>query len=156
METIKNPHQAQYHFILPESDKPLKEPTIKLTQEQIDFFKTNGFLSIDRLTDDNEVAHIRDQYDQVNISLVYLHRFFFLCFFFVQWFAAKVGREHGNFFDLLSEDADDREAVAPQLLWPSIYGKNMTGFDLYNTQMYANAYEISKTLLGDDTTFKGV
>jgi hypothetical protein len=76
METIKNPHQAQDHFILPESDKPLKEPTIKLTQEQIDFFKTNGFLSIDRLIDDNEVAHIRDQYDQVNISLVYLNSFF--------------------------------------------------------------------------------
>ncbi|CAF2505623.1 unnamed protein product [Rotaria sp. Silwood2] len=135
METITNPHQAHAHFTLPETNKPTKEPTIKLTQEQIDFFKTNGFLSIDRFIDDNEVSYIRDQYDQ--------------------WFAAKLGREHGNFFDLLSEDTDDKEAVAPQLLWPSIYGKNMTGFDLYSTQMYANAYAISKTLLGEETTFKG-
>jgi hypothetical protein len=32
----------------------------------------------------------------------------------------------------------------------------MTGFDLYNTQMYANAYAVSKALLGEDATFKGV
>lgn len=65
MEEIKNPHQAQALFILPENDKPIKEPTIKLTSEQIEFFKTNGFLSIDRLIDDDEVAYIRDQYDKV-------------------------------------------------------------------------------------------
>ena len=65
METLKNPHQAHAHFVLPESDKPTKEPTVKLTPEQIEFFKTNGFLRIDRLTDDDEVAYIRDQYDQV-------------------------------------------------------------------------------------------
>ncbi|CAF3810231.1 unnamed protein product [Rotaria sordida] len=135
METITNPHQAHALFVLPETDKPIKESTIKLTQEQIDFFKTNGFLSIDNFIDDNEVSNIRNQYDQ--------------------WFAAKLGREHGNFFDLLSEDTDDKEAVAPQLLWPSIYGKQMTGFDLYSTQMYANAYAISKALLGEDTIFKG-
>ncbi|CAF1112308.1 unnamed protein product [Rotaria sordida] len=135
METITNPHQAHALFILPETDKPIKESTIKLTQEQIDFFKTNGFISIDNFIDDNEVSNIRNQYDQ--------------------WFAAKLGREHGNFFDLLSEDTDDKEAVAPQLLWPSIYGKQMTGFDLYSTQMYANAYAISKALLGEDTIFKG-
>ncbi|CAF1194711.1 unnamed protein product [Adineta steineri] len=135
METLKNPHQAQDDFVLPENNKPTKEPTIKLTSEQIQFFKTNGFLSIDHLIDEKEATCIRDQYDK--------------------WFAAKVGREHGNFFDLLSEDTDDKEAVAPQLLWPSIYGKIMTKFDLYDTQMYVNAYEISKSLLGDETTFKG-
>lgn len=32
----------------------------------------------------------------------------------------------------------------------------MTGFDLYATQMYANAYAISKSLLGEATAFKGV
>ena len=52
METVKNPHQAHALFVLPENDKPTKEPTIKLTSEQIDFFKTNGFLSIDRLIDE--------------------------------------------------------------------------------------------------------
>ncbi|CAF1488563.1 unnamed protein product [Rotaria sordida] len=133
METITNPHEAHAYFTPSETCKLIKEPTIKLTQEQIDFFKTNGFLSIDHLIDDDEVSYIRDQYDQ--------------------WFAAKIGREHGNFFDLLSEDIDDNEAVVPQLLYPSLYGKIMTGFDLYNTQMYANAYAISKTLLGEDTIF---
>jgi hypothetical protein len=67
METIKNPHQAHDLFVLPKNNTPTKEPTIKLTQEQIDFFKTNGFLSIDHLTDETEVAYIRDQYDKVFI-----------------------------------------------------------------------------------------
>jgi hypothetical protein len=70
METLTNPHQAQAHFILPENDKPLKESTIKLTSEQIEFFKTNGFLSIDRLIDNDEVAYIRDQYDQVYLLTI--------------------------------------------------------------------------------------
>jgi hypothetical protein len=65
METITNPHQAHAVFVLPENNKPTKEPTIKLTPEQIEFFKTNGFLSIDRFIDDDEVAYIRNQYDQV-------------------------------------------------------------------------------------------
>jgi hypothetical protein len=66
METLTNPHQANAHFVLPENDKPIKEPTIKLTPEQIEFFQTNGFLSIDRLIDDEEVDSIRNQYDQVD------------------------------------------------------------------------------------------
>ena len=65
METLKNPHQAQEYFVLPKCDKPTKEPTVKLTPEQIEFFKTNGFLSIDHLIDDDEVDYIRNQYDQV-------------------------------------------------------------------------------------------
>jgi hypothetical protein len=70
MESMKNPHQAQDYFILPEDDRPRKEPTIKLTPEQIDFFKTNGFLSIDQLIDEKEVAYIRDQYDQVYLFIL--------------------------------------------------------------------------------------
>lgn len=66
MEKITNPHQAQDHFVLPENDKPLKEANIKLTTEQIEFFKTNGYLSIDHLIDEDEVTYIRQQYDQVN------------------------------------------------------------------------------------------
>ena len=65
MHSVKNPHQAQEHFILPDDDRPQKEPTIQLTSEQIDFFRTNGYLSIAHLIDADEVAYIRDQYDQV-------------------------------------------------------------------------------------------
>ena len=65
-----NPHQAHTYFVIPETDTPTKEPTIKLTDEQINFFKTNGFLSIDKLIDDDEVASIRDQYDQVYLFLM--------------------------------------------------------------------------------------
>ena len=83
METIKNPHQAQDHFVLPESDHPLKEATIKLTPEQIDFFKTNGFLSIDRLIDDDEVAHIRSQYDQVYLLFIKTNYFSYVAFLVV-------------------------------------------------------------------------
>lgn len=65
MEPIRNPHQAHAQFVLPDDDKPKKEPTIKLTPEQIEFFRSNGFLSIDRLIDEDEVTYIREQYDRV-------------------------------------------------------------------------------------------
>lgn len=86
METLKNPHQAHAYFVLPESDKPTKEPTIKLTPEQIEFFKTNGFLSIDHFIDENEVAYIRDQYDQV-INFIYVKITYLVvfCFLIVVW-----------------------------------------------------------------------
>ena len=74
METLTNPHQAHAHFILPNDDKPTRETTVKLTSEQIDFFRTNGFLSIDRLIDDDEVAYIREQYDRVFAPLLFLSR----------------------------------------------------------------------------------
>jgi hypothetical protein len=80
MEALTNPHQAHAYFVLPENDKPTKEPTIKLTPEQIEFFKTNGFLSIDHFIDENEVAYIRDQYDRV-IDLIYLKIIYLVAFF---------------------------------------------------------------------------
>ncbi|CAF0885853.1 unnamed protein product [Didymodactylos carnosus] len=129
-----NAHQAQLHFEPGVTDTPLRKPTLTATPEQVEFFKTNGFLFIDALTDKEEIESIQKQYDQ--------------------WFKNKLGREHGNFFDLLSEDDDKEEPLVPQLLWPSIYGQE-TGFNLYNTQMYANAYAISTALLGENTAFKG-
>ena len=66
METIINPHQAQASFVLPTDDQPKKKANIQLIPEQIEFFHTNGFLSIDHFIDEDEVKYIRDQYDKVN------------------------------------------------------------------------------------------
>ena len=152
MEKINNPHQAHEHFVLPDDDRPKRKATIELTPEQIESFRQNGFLRLEHFIDEDEVNFIRDQYDQVRRDEGDFENRRLL----PQWFAAQVGREHGNFFDLLTDDTDVKHPVAPQLLWPSIYGKMMTGFDLYDTQLYANAYAVSKALLGEATTFKGV
>ena len=61
-----------------------------LTREQIDFFEANGYLRIDRITTDEDVAQIRKSYDRI--------------------FEERPGRDEGNQFDLAGADEDDKEA----------------------------------------------
>lgn len=68
MEAGKNPHQAHDYFVVPGDDKPKKPANIKLTNEQIEFFQTNGYLSIQNFIDQDEVISIRDQYDKVRFE----------------------------------------------------------------------------------------
>jgi len=126
-----NSHSSQLHFNA-EPHAPLKQPTVTVTQEQVNFFIENGYTHVEALTTQEEIDFIRTQYDE--------------------WFSKKLGRSDGNFFDLFTTDEDNLEMTAPQMLWPSKYG-----FDLYSTQLYANALEISRKLLCDPekTVFKG-
>src|SRR5690242_3542232 len=41
------------------------EPTLKLTEEQIRFFHSEGFLKLDAITDQEEVAWLRELYDRL-------------------------------------------------------------------------------------------
>ncbi len=104
--------------------------TIVLTQVQIDFFHCYGYLAIEAITTQKEVATLREVYDRL--------------------FANRVGREEGNQFDLAGADEEGQVASLPQILSPSRYEPLMAN-SLYRT----NAAAIAKQLLGDNAFFQG-
>ncbi|MCA9414601.1 MAG: hypothetical protein KC944_25535, partial [Candidatus Omnitrophica bacterium] len=75
------------------SDKPYP-----LSKDQVAFFHENGFLAIDSITTTEEVESIRELYDQL--------------------FAAQVGREKGDHFDLGGPDEEGQPSKLQQMLTP--------------------------------------
>ncbi len=106
----------------------MSTPTIKLSQEQIDFFQREGYLSLPALTTAEEVIRLQATYDRL--------------------FVIKAGRAEGDHLDLVTTDEDDQESVLPQILNPSKYAP-----ELIDTQLRVNAAAIVKQLLGDDAHF---
>jgi hypothetical protein len=107
-----------------ETDLP--EPTLVLSEAQIASFRANGFLSVPRITTDEELQLLRSEYDML--------------------FESGVGRDVGRLFDLGGIDGDDDEltpAVLPQLLDPQVYAPA-----LRNTLYEANALACAKQLIG--------
>lgn len=101
------------------------EPTITLTQEQIDFYHREGYLSIPAITTEAEVTQLQEIYDRL--------------------FATKAGRAEGDHLDLVTTDEDDQESVLPQILDPAKYAP-----ELSDTLFRANARSIAKQLLGEE------
>lgn len=99
-------------------------PTTALTEEQIAFYRNNGYLSLGAITTQYEVGQLRVIYDRL--------------------FSDKAGWEEGNQFDLAGTDENDRP-VLPQLLNPSRYAP-----ELLKTQYRRNAKAIAHQLLGDE------
>ena len=105
-------------------------PTVLLTQDQIDFYHREGYLALAAITTPEEVAWLRDIYDRL--------------------FAARVGREAGDQFDLGGADEEGQEARLPQMLDPSTYAPELkTG--LFRT----NALAIARQLLGPQAAAAG-
>lgn len=100
-----------------------------LTEEEIAFFRQNGYLALPALTTAEEVTGLQAVYDRI--------------------FATKAGREHGDHLDLVTTDEDDEAPVLPQILNPSKYAP-----ELKQTQLYANAEAIARQLLGPESQFK--
>ena len=101
------------------------EPTIRISEQQIGFFRKNGFLAIDVITPADEIATMRAAYDEI--------------------FARRAGREEGNQFDLGGSDEEGKPAALPQILNPKRYHP-----DLRDTLYEANARAIARQLLGDE------
>lgn len=99
-------------------------PNITLTPEQIRFFHENGFLALNPITDETELARLREAYDRI--------------------FSARAGREKGDQFDLGGADEEGVEAALPQILGPSQYAPEMK-----QGLFRANALSIVQQLLGD-------
>jgi ectoine hydroxylase-related dioxygenase (phytanoyl-CoA dioxygenase family) len=106
------------------------EPTISISPQQIEFFHRNGYLAIEAITTPEELIVLRDAYDRI--------------------FARRAGREEGNQFDLAGTDEEEAEAALPQILGPSKYAP-----ELKETLLRANAFAISKQLLGQETKEMG-
>ena len=101
----------------------MTEPTARLSDEQIAFFTTNGFLALDAVTTPEEIHTMRRAYDRI--------------------FAARSGREEGNQFDLAGADEEGEEAVLPQIKGPEKYAP-----ELADALYRRNATEIARQLLG--------
>src|SRR5712664_1220880 len=71
--------------------KPTTDFPVDLTDEQVAFFRDNGFLSIDRITTDQEVERLRGIYDRL--------------------FTERLGEEKGEYFDLAGPRAHDGREV---------------------------------------------
>jgi ectoine hydroxylase-related dioxygenase (phytanoyl-CoA dioxygenase family) len=98
---------------------------VDLTDEQIAFFRDNGFLSIERITTDEEVERLRGIYDRL--------------------FTERLGEEKGEYFDLGGPRAHDGREVLPQVLGPERKFP-----ELKETIHYRNAHRLAAKLLGVD------
>ena len=106
------------------------EPTVALSNEQVAFFQSNGFLCIEALTTQEEVARLCNVYDDI--------------------FNRRAGRESGDQFDLAGTDEEGKEAALPQILNPGKYAPI-----LREGLLFANACAVAKQLLGPEAAFGG-
>lgn len=106
------------------------QPTLRVTQEQVDAFSRDGYLAIPAITTQEEVARLRVIYDRL--------------------FETKAGRENGDQFDLGGTDEDGKAEALPQILNPVKYAP-----ELAETLFRANAFAIASQLLGPGTQARG-
>ena len=106
------------------------QPTVTLTEEQIAFYRENGFLAIPAITTQEEIERLRGVYDRL--------------------FEQRAGRAEGNQFDLAGPDEEGRPAALPQILSPRQYAP-----ELADTLAEANGLAIARQLLGPDAAFTG-
>ncbi len=108
----------------------MTEPTIRLTEEQIDFYHREGFLTLPAITTADEVQWLRGIYDRL--------------------FENRAGRDRGDQFDLGGADEDGKTAVLPQILGPSNYEP-----ELKQGLFRVNALSVARQLLGDKADYQG-
>ena len=101
--------------------------TVALTDEQLLRFDEDGFLALDALTTPDEVAWLREIYDDL--------------------FERRAGREVGLQFDLAGHDGDDDVASLPQILDPARFAP-----ELNDSRLLANATAVVQQLFGPDAT----
>jgi ectoine hydroxylase-related dioxygenase (phytanoyl-CoA dioxygenase family) len=98
---------------------------ISLTPDQIASYCDNGFLSLERITTDEEVEWLRGIYDRL--------------------FTERLGEEKGEYFDLGGPRAHDGKEVLPQVLGP----ENKFP-ELKETIYFRNARRLAAALIGVD------
>lgn len=106
------------------------EPTVRLTDDQVGFFHTYGYLALEAITTQEEIARLRVIYDRM--------------------FARKAGRERGDQFDLAGVDEEGKAERLPQILGPSRYEP-----ELVDTLYRVNAIAIAQQLYGPEARFGG-
>jgi ectoine hydroxylase-related dioxygenase (phytanoyl-CoA dioxygenase family) len=104
---------------------PLEEAIMELNAEQIDRFRADGFVALDRITGEEEVARLRGIFDHL--------------------FSSGAGRERGSQFDLAGTDEEGRPPVLPQIVNPVEFAP-----ELAETEFRATALRIARQLLGPE------
>ncbi len=102
-------------------------PAITLTDGELSTFHREGYLAIPRLTDEEDVAFLRESYDRL--------------------FAAQAGRDVGDQFDLAGTDEEGKQASLPQILHPAHYAPEMN-----RSRLLANATQVARQLLGPEAS----
>jgi len=105
--------------------QPATEAVTSLTDQQINDFKTHGYLALDAVTTPEEVDRLRVLYDKI--------------------FTEKAGRDEGMEFDLAGTDEEGKEATLPQILNPAKYVP-----ELLETQLLKNVQRIGEQLVGPE------
>lgn len=98
---------------------------VQLNLEEIASYRENGFLRLERITSDEDIAALKILYDQI--------------------FADRSGRDDGFQFDLAGTDEEGAKAKLPQILDPSRYAPEMN-----DSELLRNATQIARQLLGDE------
>ncbi len=98
---------------------------IDLTEEQIASYRDNGYLSIERITTDEEIEWLKEIYDQL--------------------FVERAGEEKGMYYDLAAPRGHSGREVLPQVLGPDLKIP-----ELRMSQHFQNALKLGTQLLGTD------
>src|SRR5256714_13059068 len=106
-----------------ERTKTMTDFQFDLTEEQIAYYHDNGFLSIERITTDEEMLRLREIYDRL--------------------FTERMGEEKGEYFDLGGPRAHDGREVLPQVLGPERKFP-----ELKETVFFRNARRLAARLIG--------
>jgi ectoine hydroxylase-related dioxygenase (phytanoyl-CoA dioxygenase family) len=102
----------------------------QLNGEQLAFYHENGYLAVDRVATDHEVAEIRALHDRM--------------------FSSRTGRNAGDHFDLGGTDEDGKEPLLAQILQPSKYFP-----ELKQTALYRIVGTLIRDLLGPEAEVTG-
>ncbi len=97
--------------------------TTELTEEQVQQFHRDGFMSISAIVPQDELNRLREIYDRI--------------------FNERIGWEEGRQFDLGGDESGDKP-VLPQVMTPSRYFP-----ELLETHYLANAKAVARQLLGE-------
>ena len=101
---------------------PKNEFRVDLTDEQVTFFQENGYLSIPRITTDEEIEWLKGIYDEL--------------------FTERTGEAQGRYFDLAGPRAHNGQETLPQVLGPEAQFP-----ELRETIYFQNAQRLAAKLL---------
>ncbi len=102
-------------------------PPVFLTPEQVQQFHSEGYLALQALTDQDDIAQLRESYDRM--------------------FEAMAGRDRGDQFDLAGTDEEGKQQTLPQILHPAQYAPEMN-----ESTLLINARHVAHQLLGPEAT----
>ncbi|MFB6135322.1 MAG: phytanoyl-CoA dioxygenase family protein [Halobacteriaceae archaeon] len=105
----------------------MTDPTTELSQAQVDSYREDGFLALDRITTDEEVDRLVDVYDRL--------------------FTTRTDRDERK--ELAATDEEGNETL------PQVNGASEYEPDLLETRYFDNASAIAERLLGEEAEFRG-